>query len=330
MTLTQTAILTKQVITISVITLILGIISFIGYKIWYSYYLSTLPPVEEKPDTKFGILPTPAFPSSSVSSSNFSYTLDTTTGSLPKLGDPGFEKVIKVFFIISPFASFLSPDRSQALASKFGIGNFPQVLSETSYSFEDRGRILTVNLDNGNFTYVNKEATNSGIERLDDSEKLISDFKETLNTLAIFKEELREGRSKVITKVSPTFSAQLSLWQKNVNGKQIFTQDFNKALVNADILGSARSLEKYSSLNFTFWQVDENTFATYHTKFPADALNDLKSGKGTIIIEPPKPQVSITSVYLGYFLSDNYSQYLQPIYIFEGPQFVAYVSAIRF
>ena len=144
---------------------------------WYAYYLSTLPPVEEKPDIKFGILPTPNFPSSSVSSSNYSYSLDTTTGSLPTLGDNGFEKIIKVYFIIKPFATFLSPDRSQALAARFNIKTQPEILTETRYLFEENKKKLTVDLDNGNFTYI-REATPSGDEKLEDD-------KNSLNTSRI-------------------------------------------------------------------------------------------------------------------------------------------------
>lgn len=339
MTLTQTALLTKQVIAVSLVTIILGITSFIGYKVWYAYYLSTLPPVEEKPDTKFGILPAPIFPQSSVASSNFSYTLDTTTGNLPNLGDIGFEKIIKVYFIIKPFATFLSPDRSQALASRFEIKSSPKVLSETRYLFEEDQKKLTVNLDNGNFTYT-KISTPSGKETLEDDKMLTSNFENILGNLGALKPQLTEGRSKIIPlKVTGdqfVFSevrteaslAQISLWPKSINEKSIFTSDFNKALINGIAIGSARTLEDYISLNFTFWQIDEATFATYPTKSPSDALTDLQSGKGVVILEPEKPQVSITSVYLGYFLSDDYSQYLQPIYVFEGPQFVAYVSAI--
>ena len=57
MTLSQTAIFVQRSIIISAVALFLSIASFTGYKIWYAYYLASLPPVEEKPDTKFGQLP---------------------------------------------------------------------------------------------------------------------------------------------------------------------------------------------------------------------------------------------------------------------------------
>jgi len=143
MTLSQTAVLTKQIITISIITIVVGTVSFIGYKIWYAYYLAHLPPVEEKPDTKFGLLPALEFPESTVSSANFSYSIDTSTGNLPKIGiAAGFEKLIKVYYVTKTFATLLSAEKSQNLAEKFGINNPPQILSETKYLFKESDKTL--------------------------------------------------------------------------------------------------------------------------------------------------------------------------------------------
>lgn len=340
MTLTQTAIITKQIITITVLALVVGIISFIGYKIWSAYYLANLPPQEEKADTKFGVLPYPDFPKKGVSSSNFSYSLDTTTGGLPKIGfDPGFEKIIKVYFIVKPYATLLSPERSQALAEKFNVTASPEILSETNYRFKDQGKILTMDLDSGNFTYT-KEATPSAKESLDGDDKMVADFENLLSILGVLKDELARSRTKVTLlktegdKLVPTTlrteasAAQISLWPEGLDKKGVFTSDFNKALVNSTVVKSASEIENYLSLNFTFWLIDTTTFATYPTKSAEVAFDDLKSGQGVVIVEPTKPQVSITSVYLGYFLSENYSPYFQPIYIFEGPNFVAYVPAV--
>lgn len=340
MTLTQTAVITKQIITITILALVVGIISFIGYKIWSAYYLANLPPQEEKPDTKFGVLPYPDFPKKGVSSSNFSYSLDTTTGGLPKIGfDPGFEKIIKVYFVVKPYATLLSPERSQALAEKFNIKSPPEILSETNYRFKDGDKTLTVDLDSGNFTYT-KETTPSAKASLDGDDKMVTDFENILANLGGLKDELKKGRTKVTllkiegNKLVPTTlrteaqAAQISLWPEGLDKKSIFTFDFDKALVNSTVVKSATEIEDYLSLNFTFWLIDATTFATYPTK-PAEAgFDDLKSGRGVVILEPTKPQISITSVYLGYYLSQNYSPYLQPIYIFEGPNFVAYVPAV--
>lgn len=318
----------------------MGVISFIGYRIWYAYYLASLPPVEEKPDTRFGLLPDPDFPKVSVSSSNFSYNLDTQSGSLPQAGvDPGFEKIIKVYFVTKPYASLLSSDKSAALAEKFAITDAAEIVDETVYLFRKDGKILTVNLDSGNFKFSD-EATKSAKEGLDDDNKLILDFKNTLQRLEVFRDEFNNGRTKIVMlksegdKLVPTqlrseaIAAQISIWPETIDKKLIFTPDFNKALINATVVEGADSLDNYLLLNFTHWPPDTTTFATYPTKSAEVAFQDLQTGKGVVIIEPAKADVSITSVYLGYFLSENYTPYLQPIYVFEGPNFVAYVSAI--
>lgn len=340
MTLSQTAAITKQIITLSIIFLILGILSFIGYRVWYAYYLAHLPVKEPIPDTRFGVLPALEFPRIDVSSSNFTYSIDTTTGNLPKLGvDEGFDKIIKIYFITKAYATLLSSQKSQNLANKFNIQTEPQVLSDTNYLYRQDNKSLNVNLDSGNFIYIH-EASPSAKETLDDDNKLVSDFQSQLISLGVYKDELKKGQTRVVllqkngTQFIPTTlrteaeAVQISLWQEPVDKKPLLTSDYNKSLVSAVVTKSASNLIDYLALNFTFWPIDLTTFATYPTKSPDLALDDLKSGKGVVIITPPKPQVSITSVYLAYFLPDNYSLYLQPIYVFEGSNFVAYVSAV--
>jgi len=340
MTLSQTASFTKKVITLSLLVLFLSTTAFISYKIWHNYYISHLPPVEEKPDTKFGLLPPPDFPKSAVSSSNYSYSLDTTTGSLPKVGvDAGFDKIIKVYFLPKSFATLLSSEKAQNLATKFNITSDPQILSETKYRFQDQGKTLTMDLDTGNFLYQ-KEATISGKETLEPDDKLVSDLQNILNTLGILTDDLKKGRSKITLLKSqgknlvPTNlriesqAVQISLWPQNINQKPIFTSNFNKALTFVQLIKSASNLDNYLTIQLVTFPIDTSTFATYPTKSAEEAYNNLKGGKGVVILEPPKPQVSISSVYLGYYLADNYQPYLEPIFVFEGQNFVAYIPAV--
>lgn len=340
MTLTQTAILVKQIILISTIALILGIIGFVSYKVWYANYLKNLPVVEEKPDVKFGILPTLEFPATAVSPSNFTYSIETVTGGLPKLGiDPGFEKNIRVYFMTQTFATLLSSERSENLAEKFGISTKPEILSETKYKFIDQNKSLLADLDTGNFSY-NKEASVSGKTDLDDDNKLVSDFEQILSSIGVLKEDLRQGRTKVtLLKLlekefvptqlrAETTAALISLWPAAVDKKPIFTGNYNQSLVSGVVIGVANDLNNYLTLDFTYYPIDASTFATYPVKSPQQALEDLKGGKGVVVVEPSKPQVVITSAYLGYYLPQKYSPYLQPIYVFDGPQFTALVPAI--
>lgn len=329
MTLTQASILTKQLVFLTIILLFLGIGAFLGYRAWYIHYLQTRPPVEEKPTTEWGVLTQPIFPVGNVSSSNFTYSLDTATGNLPIVGkDPMFSKIIKVYFVTKTYASLFSSEKSQELAAKFDIFTQPQILSDTQYQFIQDQKKLEINLDSGNFIYTN-EASISAEEKLDDDNKLIDGFERTLTSLGVFKPDLKLGKKEVkLLKISDAQAAQISLWLEDIDGKPIVTPDFNKSLINAVVYNSSNDLKSYFSLQFIYWPIDLTTSSTYPLKNPQLAFDDLRSGKGVVIIEPNKPQVSITSVYLAYFMSKDYSPYLQPIYVFEGPQFVSYVAAI--
>lgn len=340
MTLSQTAVLTKQIITVSAFALILAVASFIGYKIWYAYYLAHLPPVEEKPDIKFGSLPAINFGKTTVSSSNFAYAIDTTTGNLPMVGqEDGFEKFVKVYFVTKTVATLLSSEKSKSLAEKFAILSDPEILSETNYRFGDDDKTLTVDLDSGNFMFK-KISTISDKESLDDDSKLVADFEGVLDSLGVLKEDLKNGRTHVLllkkdgeelTKTelrTETVAAQISLWPAKIDKKVIFTPLYDTSLIYARVVKGADNLQNYLLLNYTYYPVDTSTFATYPLKSSEEAFEDLRSGKGQVIIEPHKPQVSITSMYLAYFLQEIYSPYLQPIFVFEGPNFVAYTPAI--
>ncbi len=86
--------------------------------------------------------------------------------------------------------------------------------------------------------------------------------------------------------------------------------------------------QKYLTLEYIYWPADKNTSSTYPLKTVSQAFDELKTGQGVLLFTPAKSQVSIATIYLAYFVSASYPQYLQPVYVFEGENFAAYVSAI--
>lgn len=322
MTLTQAATLTRRFILVFFILVFLGTTTFVGYKIWYARYLASLPPPEEKPDQKFGVLPALDLPKSSVSSSNFSYSLDTETGSLPT-----FPKVAKVFFMPKVQSSFLAPEKSAALAEKFNLKVPPEIISETKYQYKDKSRSLLINLDTGDFFYK-EEATPAAIPTLEqDDNRLIDNFKNFLSGKISLYEEIKNGFAKV-TRNPDNKTAEINVWPQNIDERKIITPTFSGGLINASVAGQGSDLENYFSINYIFHPIDQTTFATYSIKSADVAFNELRSGQARVIIEPPKPQASITSVYLSYYQSENYQPFLQPVIVFEGVNFAAYVDAI--
>lgn len=330
MTLTQAAILTRRSIISLIILTILSISVFFGYKIWYQYYyLPNLPPVEEKAENKFGTLPKVDFPPASVSSSNFSYSLDTVTGGLPQT-----PKILKVYFLPQAGISLMAPEKAQRLAQTLGFPKSSTPSSEISYHFaNDSGGELKVDITTGNFefqrlTEQNSESSPDFTKLNNNTVEIVNFFKDYLLSKNLLPEELKNGRSKVNMLASDTL-AEVSLWPVEVDSIPVVTANFNQGLVKATLTSESQEEKKIIKLNYTFWPIDQTTSSTYKLKNTEQAFADLRAGLGYISTEPEGTKVSISSVYLAYFESSKYSPYLQPVFVFEGPSFIALVPAVQ-
>lgn len=328
MTLTQAAILTKRGIVIFSAAIFLIVVARVGYNIWYQYYLSTLPPVEEKPEMRFGPLPSLKFPSDKVSSSNFSYSLDTATGELPQM-----PKMIKVYFMPQGNLSLLAPERSKQLAQSLGFTIGPKELTPTVHQFEDEdGGTLLINLPTGNFHLQRKQPVNasSSAQLAADTDigkdKITRGFKNFLISKKLWPEELTGNESIVINEdpnnIEPTI---ISLWPPKIDGLPLTNPLFKYSLLRASLVSESGY---YPEINYTYWPVDLTTYSTYPVKTVDQAFSQLQGGKGFISLDPKTPNVSITSIYLAYYQTDEYTPYLQPVFVFEGPEFAAFVPAI--
>ncbi|MFH0937129.1 MAG: hypothetical protein V1808_02465 [Candidatus Daviesbacteria bacterium] len=332
MTLTQAATLTKRGVITFIILIILSILGAVGYNIWHQYYLSTLPPVEELPEMKFGDLPKVNFPPSNVSSSNFSYSLDTTTGKLPQI-----PKMIKVYFIPKAGITLLAPEKAGKIAESLGFALGPNIISTSEYQFNDEsGGQMSIDLTTGNFHFQRKtnpaveEATESAKPKvLPSQEKIVENFKDYLSSRNLLAEELRNGKNKVIfdkNNNQDSNSAIVSLWPADLDKLPILTPNVTQSLVRGTVNKSDE--KNFSNINWIYWLIDKTTSSTYPLKSPEQALADLQAGQGFVSLEPTRPQVSIANVYLAYFESEEYQPYLQPIFVFEGPDFTAFVPAV--
>ncbi len=330
MNLTQTALWTKRAVVLVSITLVLILGSRIIFEVWYRYQLTNKASVQDRPDEKFGVLPKLDFPPDPVSSSNYSYALDTQTGDFPTLPTQ-----LKVYFIPQAGISLLAPERAKQLASQLGFNNGPQILSETRYKFDDgiKGAIL-IDLPTGNFHFQKGESSESATLKpgfINSSDQLINDFREYLGGNKLVPDDIRSGRFGITFDAienNKAKTATISATPADFNTLPVVTSG-QYGLIRAFVNNNPDNQKRYLQLDYTHWIIDESSFSSYALKAPKEALQDLQSGNGHVVIEPLKPQVSISDVYMGYYESEVYSPYLQPVYVFEGPHFRALVQAVK-
>ncbi len=329
MTLTNAALLTKKIMLFATILLILSFSGWLGYRYYYyNIYLPGLPPPEEKPDVKFGKLSYPLFPESSTSASNYQYILDTQTGDLPA----DIPKILKVFFIPQRSVSLLDPERSLELANSLGFPNGPQIITPTIYQYtSNQGGNLSIDLNTGNLSFIRPSTASASAGTLPSSTKLETEFKSILRKNNLLKSELEGGKTNVLYNnetVRESTNATVSIWQESIEDIPIVTPLYFQSLVREVVQAGKNDREKILSLKYTYWQIDESIFATYPLRSISLAFRDLKDNKGVVIFSPSTTRVSLRNIYLAYYLPENYTPYLQPIYVFEGENFVAYVPAV--
>jgi hypothetical protein len=341
-TLTDAATITKKGFIVFVVLILLSFMGWGGYQFYYhNIYLPSQPKPKPQPDNKFGILPKLVFEpdistNSAVTSANYTYTLDTKTGALPK----DFPELIKVFFIPQLGTTLLAPDRAKALADSFEFNNGPELISETQYRFTDNNEgEFIIDLNTGNFKYTHQliatDSAQLGPEptrpTLGDQTQIALEFKNFLSNKELLKEHLTNGPSKVVYQnqdMQDSDFANVSIMQNEVEKIPIITPRFNTGLVRSLVTKYKAESQKYLLLDYTYWPIDLNTYGTYRIKSVDQAFKDLQSGNSVVINPPSSSPVSLTTVYLAYLLGESYNPYLQPVYVFEGPNFVAVVPAI--
>lgn len=333
MTLTQTAIFTKRFLLGLAILLVMVVSGWISYSYYYNkYYLPNRPAVVIPPEVKFGMLPKPDLPQTTASSSNFAYSIDTESGDLPA----NLPKLIKVFYIPQLSTTLLAANKARELAVSLNFDGNPEIINSTLYQFKDGlGGEMMIDLNSNNFFYKRGIASNSATLSpeiaFSSDEVMISQFKDFLSKRNLIKESLQNGRFLVyLDKFSKkeSSSAIVTVWPKDIENLKVVTPDFKFGLIKTTLVTLKDDITKYSDFDYIYWEPDKQNSSTYPIKDVNMAFNELKGGKGTVIIEPKNPKVSLNSIYLAYFESKSYTQYIQPVYVFEGEDFVAYVPAI--
>lgn len=332
LTLTQTAELTKKGLIFAAVFAFLCILGIGGYVYYMRFVYVPPPPVEIPPDNGFGKLPQLKISEASGSAAQYAFSLDTETGDVPR----GTPKILKVYPVASLGTDLLALERSKTLASKLHFPNGPEMRSTTQYLFlDENGGDLVVNLDTGNFRFNHKESTESAdlgpADNFTDEEKMGKDFKTFLSRADLLKDQLKDGRTKVFyekTSKNDSNFATISLWQDDVEEMPIVTDSFKEGLIKGVVNKIRDRKQEVLILDFSFWPIDIVNGSTYPIITAEEAYDRLQTQRGKIIVKPNSVRVSINKVYLGYYLSKEYQPFLQPVYVFEGDNFAAYVPAV--
>ncbi len=303
-------------------------------------YKALNPPPPPPPTVGFGILPNLVFtPVRTTQPSK--YTLETADGGLPYFGDRA-----KVFFMPDSTQSLLSLDEAKAKAADFGFRSEPQELSNNVYRWR-KADVLNETLELES-VYFNFEHSSDYLARteLQSGRDLPATFDAVSTAKSFFsKADLlpadvatNSAEPKFLKIVGGTLREAVSLSDAQVLEIGLSRTPIDLLYPPINSRGTAETLiarlatigselQVISALR-RYFSLDYTLVETYPLKTPQEAWNLLKSGNGHIAFSPSET-VTVRSLELGYFESDEYQKYYQPVYIFKGDGgFVGLVPAV--
>lgn len=348
----------KQVLHRTLVVLVIFLAAYFSFgAVWGRIKPVLFPPKVPPPEVAFGKLPPLELPSLPLKEgASPGYIVDTKTGRLPgNLPDR-----LKVYQVEVPTPSPLSGQRAEDLAKKLGFSGEPNRISSSEYSFEDRkgNRTLRADITAGNFLLETdiKKLAEEDLKQPPSKAAAVERAKNFLRGFDLLSSDYEGGRTEAtylriegetLRKVQSLSEAQLTRVDlyREVEEQPIFGPRPLEGLISVVLTEKQEPFVRYS-----FWAVDVLMSSTYPLKPIAEAWAQLDAGQARLVFlgpvkgdpfasyTPLAPQkIYVREIYLAYFDSEKFKEYLQPIYVFEGIgltekreqlKYVAYVSAV--
>lgn len=341
-TLTEAAYYTRRAINWGIIALVALFILKIILNVAASTWRKIHPPAPPPPTVAFGKLPATKFPPA-FGGAKLAFTLETVEGGPPVASSTG-----TVFFIPKPAPNLLSLTRARQFASRLGFKGEPQAESQTIYRWqteEDPFRALRIDIVTNSFKINYDYSADLSVfaeKNLPTGEQAITEAKNFLQNLGLYSPPLENGEAKIsywqlvgntlvqTTSLANADAVRVDLAREEILGLKLFPPNPPWQPVYFVFSGNRQSTKRLLEVSYKFWGVETEQKATYPLKTATSAWEELKTGGGFIAhVKEGSQQVIVRKIYLAYFYPEEYQNFLQPIFVFEGdPDFVAYVPAV--
>jgi hypothetical protein len=296
------------------------------------------------PTVGFDILQQLPFPDPSEPLPKFEYKIETATGSLP-----AFPPSMPVYYMPRAVSTINSQDIAQKKANAMGFTIGPTIESSTinRYKNPTTPASLSINIINNTFSISYNLAADSSPTNFPppDPSSATQTAKGLLQNAESLPEDLTvvgkpeflsvEGQNLVTAlALSEADFVKVNLFRKAMGEKGEYPSlppNFNEANVWFIVSGARERSRQIIAAEYHYFPIDETLSETYPIKTAAQALNDLKDGKGYIanLGLNKDGKVTIRKIYLAYYDPDKPSQFYQPIIVVEGDNnFAAYIPAV--
>lgn len=346
MTLAETQHTMQKLIIVAIVGTILFYIARFGIGVAQQAYYALNPPKKPEPLANFGMLPQLKMTSKAITGVP-KYNLETPNRTLPKFNDRA-----NVYKFIEPKSSFVSEDQIKDITKKLAFTTDPIRTNPAERIWNDGigKRVFQANVVNKNFTMttsLSKISTiigqSSTITTADATQTFSNFIKSTgimqpldidntqfetiltdVRVNRFVQDKISNDKAKIVK-----VNAYRNLQEGN-NIYRIYSNNPNDSLINGYIT-NAKSPENIVQINVTYWPVDYTVRSEYYLSPINQVWDAIAQNKGVIADIKAKSDdyydfnttyevetIDILDVTMGYYEPKDFTQYLQPIYIFKG------------
>ncbi len=342
MSLTQVAYTSRNVIKYGGIGLVGFLFFYWGMGIAIKAYQTAHPPYVA-PTVRYGVIDKVFFPEKEFQKKEF-------VAELPNDSFPNYKDQANVYFIYRSKSIIGALDDGKKTAAMMNFVSEPKETGIGIYVFDDNntGRSLTMNVLQSSFKMSYPYLTDQLLlnpEQMPNKEQAISTAVDFLEQAGKLSPDLEEGEQKVsywkinfdglveVIALSEANIIRVDFFRKKlVEDFQVVAVEVGRAPVSVLVSGSSVAAKRVVEVNYQHVNVDtsEASSSTYPIITSKEAFDNLNMGNYWPASDTSTSSVTIRKIYLAYFEPVNLTQFMQPIYVFEGDGgFVAYVRAIK-
>jgi len=340
--LTRTAYITREAVKYTTLSVVVLLILRSGLGMFRAYWRSRHPLPPPAPDVAFGQLPALEF-SKIKPKPKKEFVLQTISGTLPK-----FPSQLKVYFVVAQKSRFLALEKTNEVAKNLGFSSPPEKVSDDLYRYHNKtiNITLTINPLTKTFLYTYPYLNDQTLITLPlpSQERIMTDSLKFLNKTGQRQPDLTFNSAEIKfwrienkqLKSAPSLSeahlAQINFFRDPIeNQYPIYPQDLDQANVSLILSGDTGQRQIVEG-RYTYFFVDLEKSATYPLKPITQAWEEVQGGQyhlAKVNKTIDSQTITIHEIYLAYFDPHYPTNFLQPIYVFEGDHnFFAFVPAI--
>ncbi len=339
-TLTEASIASRKGVRYTIYAIFIFMILRSLFFATISIYKKIFPPAPIPATVAFGKLSKLPFPT--FNKKALSFTLETASGDIPT-----FPNQSKVYFMPKISSNLLSLDFAREKAKKLGFDSDAQQSTESVYKFYNKSSpsTLEMNIITGTFSIsydLNTDPTPLTVHPKQ-PEVATASIKSFLAGATLYPEDLTgQPQHRFLKTQGGGFISALSISDANLIRIDLFRKQIDElpAVTQNPLEGNVWFM--VSGLNdrnkdviageYHYFPVDETQVATYPIKTGQNALQELSNGNyypASFGTTSENDSIKIRKIYLAYYDAGVYTEFYQPVYVFEGDKdFVGYVPAV--